>query len=191
LLSEAAFQTYCRDGSVLGAHPEHTLQGVDLSTGSLGLSLSVGCGLAYAFRVKHSPARVYVLVSDAECNEGQVWEAAMFAAHHNLSALTVALDLNGSQAMGQTSEILRIAQRPLWEALGWQVVESDGHDAAALCSAFQAASVPPRPKVVLAKTVLGKGVSFMENRFEWHYRNLTPEQAAAALRELGQSSAGF
>jgi len=184
LLGEGLFKTYCGDGSALGAHPEHTLSGVDLSTGSLGLSLSVGCGLAYAFRQKKSPARVYALVSDAECNEGQMWEAAMFAAHHGLSALTVVVDLNGSQAMGNTREIIRIEQRGLWQALGWNVLETDGHSAESLLAAFRSNPLPPRPKVVLATTVLGKGVSFMENRFEWHYRNLTPEQAAQALREL-------
>ena len=197
LLSEALFKTYCGDGSKLGAHPEHTLAGVDLSTGSLGLGLSVGCGLAYAFRQKKSPARVYVLASDAECNEGQMWEAAMFAAHHGLSALTVVVDLNGSQALGDTRKIIRIEQRALWQALDWQVCEADGHDARSLIHAFNSGPLtlpsPPwgegrvrgrRPRVVLATTVLGKGVSFMENRFEWHYRNLTPEQAAQALREL-------
>jgi transketolase len=184
LLSEAAFRTYCADGSLLGGHPEHGLPGVDVSTGSLGLGLSVGCGLAYAFRLGARPARVFALLSDAECNEGQVWEAAQFAAHHRLTNLCAVVDVNGLQALGHTRDVLAVDLTRLWEAAGWDAVEADGHDVEALLAAFDGPGARPAPRVVLARTVLGKGVSFMEDRLEWHYRNLTPELAAQAIAEL-------
>jgi transketolase len=128
---------------------------------------------------------VFVLLSDAECNEGQVWEAAMFAAHHRLDNLVAVVDVNGMQALGRTSEVLDtspLARR--WEAFGWLAVEADGHDESALLAAFTARLAErTTPAVVLARTVLGKGVSFMEDRLEWHYRNLPPDLAALALEE--------
>lgn len=184
LLSAEDFATYCGEGSLLGAHPEHTLPGVDVSTGSLGQGLSVGCGLALGLRRDNNPGRVFVLLSDAECNEGQVWEAAMFAAHHRLQNLTAIVDLNGSQALGRTQDVLNLdppAER--WRAFGWDVDEVDGHDLSALAGSL-AVSGNGRPRILLARTVLGKGVSFMEHRLEWHYRNLTDELCRAALEEL-------
>lgn len=188
LLGEDAFRTYCGDGSLLGVHPAHELPGVDGSTGSLGQALSVGCGMAVGLRTRRSPARVYVLTSDAECNEGQVWEAAMFAAHHRLSNVTVVVDVNGTQAFGYTHEVLDLS--PLaekWRAFGWECRDVDGHDIGALVAALQPRAATG-PCVVLARTVLGKGVSFMENRVEWHYRNLTPELARQALAELDRTT---
>jgi transketolase len=185
LMSEATFATYCRDGSYLGAHPDLALPGVDVATGSLGQGLSIGCGLAYGLRLKRSPARVFVLVSDAECNEGQVWEAAMFAAHHKLNNLTVVVDLNGSQALGPTRDILSLSSlADRWRAFGWRAEETDGHNAGGLVELLDAPSGEPRPHAVMARTVLGKGVSFMEHRVEWHYCNLTEEQCRQALVEL-------
>jgi transketolase len=184
LMDEATFRTYCRDGSAVGVHPEHTLPGVDVSTGSLGQGLSIGCGLAYGLRLKDSPGRVFVLLSDAECNEGQVWEAAMFAAHHGLSNLTAVVDVNGCQALGQTRQVLDLeplAER--WRAFGWDAFDIDGHDPEALAAAL---SAPPggRPRLAAARTRLGKGISFMEGRVEWHYRNLSETQHAQSLAEL-------
>jgi transketolase len=159
---------------------------VEVATGSLGQGLSVGCGLAYALKQRASAARVFVLVSDAECNEGQLWEAVMFAAHHRLDNLVVVVDLNGSQAMGNTERILclnPLARR--WEAFGWDTREVDGHDEDALRRALTTdLAGRTGPVVILARTTLGKGVSFMENRLEWHYQNLTPEQARDALQEI-------
>jgi transketolase len=184
LLDDATLATFCQDGSLLGVHPESHLAGVDLSTGSLGQGLSVGCGLAYGLRLRGSPARVFALLSDAECNEGQVWEAAMFAGHHRLAALTAIVDLNGLQALGRTADILDVAEPALmWKAVGWAVEEVDGHDPAALLRAM-ATSGRTQPLVVIARTVMGKGVSFMEDRLEWHYRNLSPELARQALDEI-------
>ncbi|MGQ0553286.1 MAG: transketolase [Planctomycetota bacterium] len=184
LLSEEVFRTYCADNSLLGVHPEHALPGVDLSTGSLGQGLSVACGLALGLRLRNSPGRVHALLSDAECNEGQVWEAAAFAGHHRLDNLTVVVDLNGLQALGHTRDVLnqtRLAQ--VWASFHWETVEVDGHSCDALLSAYRRPQAG-QPRVLIARTVLGKGVSFMEDRLEWHYRNLTPETARAALDEL-------
>jgi transketolase len=185
LMTAETFATYCQDGSLLAAHPDQSLPGVDVATGSLGQGLSIGCGLAYGLRLQRSPARVFVLVSDAECNEGQLWEAVMFAAHHKLSNLTVVVDLNGSQALGPTRNILSLS--PLtdrWRAFGWRTDEADGHDAGGLAELLAASSGEPRPHVIVARTVLGKGVSFMEHRLEWHYTNLTDALSRQALAEL-------
>jgi len=185
IVDEATFRTFCGDGSLLGVHPEHTLPGVDVSTGSLGHGLSVGCGLAYGFRLRRQPSSVYVLLSDAECNEGQVWEAALFAAHHGLANLCAIVDLNGLQALGHTRDVLGVPDMAgLWAAAGWSAIEVDGHDLTALLEALNPSAPLGRPRVVVARTVLGKGVSFMEDQLEWHYRNLTPELAQEALREL-------
>jgi transketolase len=187
LIDEATFGTYCKDGSSLGVHPEAGLPGVEVATGSLGQGLSVACGIAYALKRRRSPARVYVLLSDAECNEGQVWEAAMFAAHHRLDNLIAAVDVNGMQALGRTAEVLDTA--PLarrWEAFGWHAHEADGHEVSDLLEAFTwGVAGRGGPAVVLARTVLGKGVSFMEDRLEWHYRNLPADLAGRAMSELG------
>lgn len=184
-IADDLFRTYCRDGWPLGVHPERGLPGVEVSTGSLGQGLSVGCGLAYALRQRGSPARVFVLLSDAECNEGQVWEAAMFASHHRLANLVAVIDVNGMQALGRTRDVLNM--EPLagrWEAFGWLAREADGHDEADLLAALtDGIAGRAGPAVVLARTVLGKGVSFMEDRLEWHYRNLPPELDGVALEE--------
>jgi transketolase len=186
LMSDEQFATYCRNDSLLGVHPEAFLPGVDVSTGSLGQGLSVGCGLAAGLRERGLDSRVYVLISDAECNEGQTWEAAMFAAHHQLGNVTAIVDLNGLQAMGHTADVLSMSNMAgRWESFGWRAEDIDGHDIAALRRALDPALATDRPRMIVAHTLLGKGVTFMENRLEWHYRNLTPDLAAQALTELG------
>jgi transketolase len=186
LITEEQFHSYCKDHTLLGAHPEKGLPGVEVATGSLGQGLSVGCGIAYALKQSGSKARVFVLVSDAECNEGQLWEAIMFAAHHRLTNLIAIVDKNGMQAMGATESVLDL--NPLarrWEAFGWRALEVDGHDETALRTAFTTGLADSKvPTVVIARTALGKGISFMENRLEWHYRNLTPALARDALAEI-------
>jgi transketolase len=129
---------------------------------------------------------VFVLLSDAECNEGQVWEAAMFAAQQRLDNLTALIDLNGMQALGRTREVLDLSPMAArWQAFGWDVVEADGHDPNAVAVAAAPLVAGAGPRVVVCRTVIGKGVSFMEDRLEWHYRNLSPDLARAALREIG------
>jgi transketolase len=185
LIDEATFRSFCADGSHLGVHPEPGLPGIEAATGSLGQGLSVACGLAFSLKGRQSPARVYALLSDAECNEGQVWEAAMFAAQHRLDNLVAIVDFNEMQALGATRDIIDQSNlRERWEVFGWHAVEIDGHDESAIRNIL-ATRIADRPLAVIARTVQGKGVSFMERKLEWHYRNLSPELAAQAVVELG------
>lgn len=189
-MTEEELNSYCADASLLGVHPEHALRGVDFSIGSLGQGLSFGAGSALAARLRGSRRRVFVLVSDAECNEGALWEAVMFAAHHRLKNLTAIVDLNGQQAFGYTEDVLSLS--PLaekWRAFGWDVREVYGHDVEALTQAMQeseSASAPPR--VVLAKTTFGKGVSYMEGEIKWHYMPMSEPEYRRALEEIAQSA---
>jgi transketolase len=182
--------TYCGEGSMLGAHPEHVLPGVDFSTGSLGQGLSIATGAALAAQRQGSPRRVFALLSDAETNEGSIWEAAMFAAHHRLSNLVALIDVNGQQALGYTRDVLDPGPpaRARWEAFGWDVHEVDGTSPDAIAGAIEQLdmnpSPPARPHVLLAQTVFGRGVSFMESRIEWHYLPLEADTHRQAVEEL-------
>ena len=186
-LSDEALNTYCGEASLLGVHPEHALRGVDFSTGSLGHGLSFAAGAALAARLHGSPRRAFVLVSDAECNEGSLWEAVMCAAHHRLSNLVAIVDLNGQQALGYTSQVLNLS--PLadrWRAFGWDVHEVDGHDVGALrrtVSALDTTCGPPH--VLIAHTVFGKGVTYMERQIKWHYLPMSEAEYQQALAEIG------
>jgi len=177
---------YGADDSPLGSHPHHAVAGIDFSTGSLGQGPGFGAGAALAARMLRSSRRVFVLVSDAECNAGALWEAVMFAAHHRLANLVVLIDANGQQALGATEEILSLA--PLaerWRAFGWHVCEVDGHDEAALIETLRALpSDSGPPHALVAQTVFGKGVSFMERSLRWHYEPMTPSEYRNALAEL-------
>lgn len=191
-IDSALLQTYCAEGSKLGAHPEHVLSGVDFSTGSLGQGLSIATGAALAARRQGSQRRTFALLSDAETNEGSIWEAAMFAAHHRLANLIVLVDMNGQQALGYTPDVLDpgppAADR--WAAFGWDVHELDGHDVAGLQRTIAALDTADgAPHVLLADTTFGKGVSFMEGTIEWHYLPLTADQHQQALAELDAASA--
>lgn len=187
-LSDRALSNFCVDGSPLATHPEHVIPWVDFSTGSLGMGLSFAVGAALAARIQGSTRRTFVLMSDAECNEGSTWEAVMLAAHHRLGNVTALVDVDGQQAMGYTHEVLDLA--PLgrrWEAFGWNVHEVDGHDADALARTLEeAGDAVAAPRVLLARTTFGKGVSYMENLIEWHYLPMSDEQFAQAIDELGE-----
>lgn len=180
---------YCGDDTLLGVHPEHALRGIDFTTGSLGQGLSIGAGVALAARLERRQTRAFVLVSDAECNEGALWEAVMFAAHHRLSQLVALVDLNGQQALGYTADVLSL--EPLaarWRAFGWDVHEVDGHDRAALVrtiAGLDTAAGPPH--VLVARTTFGKGVSYMERQIKWHYLPMSDEQYRQALDEVARS----
>ncbi len=179
--------TYCGDGSMLGAHPEHVLPGVDFSTGSLGQGLSIAAGAALAARRQGSARRAFALMSDAEMNEGSIWEAAMFAAHHGLSNLVALVDVNGQQALGYTRDVMDPGPPPRerWAAFGWDVHEVDGHDVDRLTATIGELDVRSGPPhVLLAETVFGRGVSFMERRIEWHYLPLEAETHRQAVAEL-------
>lgn len=186
LLSEDALNTYCADASQLGVHPEHVLRGVDFSTGSLGQGLSFGVGAALAARLQQSSRRVFVVLSDAECNEGALWEAVMSAAHHQLGSLIAILDLNGQQAFGYTDDVLCLSPMAArWQAFGWDVHEVDGHDPDAMAALI--ARLPggkTAPHVLIARTTFGKGVSYMENQIRWHYLPMSEEQYAQARAEV-------
>ena len=186
-LAAEMLDTYSGDGTLLGVHPEHALRGVDFSTGSLGQGLSIGAGAALAARLQQSSRRVFVLVSDAECNEGALWEAVMFAAHHRLANLVAIVDLNGQQALGYTEDVLSLTpMADRWRAFGWNAHEVDGHDAAGLRRVLAGLDTtrPGPPHVALARTVSGKGVSYMERQVKWHYWPMSDDEYRQALGEL-------
>ena len=185
-MSSEELASFCTDGTALGAHPEHVVSGIDFSTGSLGHGVSVGAGAALAARLDGSHRRSFVLISDAELNEGSVWEAVMFASHQQLGRLVVILDLNGQQALGYTRDVLDldpVAEH--WAQFGWSVDEVDGHDVDALARVLASETdATASPRLVIAKTTFGKGVSFMESRIEWHYLPMSDEHFAQAMEEL-------
>jgi transketolase len=188
VLTAEQLRTYCTDGTLLSVHPDFHLPGVDYSTGSLGNGLGVGAGMALGARRRQRSHKVFVLVSDAECNEGSLWEAVMFAAHHGLCNLVAIVDNNGTQGLGTTSEILDL--RPLdekWRSFGWNVHVIDGHSVSELAAVLSRTRVEKRgPSVVIANTVMGRGVSFMEHDMRWHYLSLSEAEFTLALEEIGR-----
>lgn len=183
--------THYRNGSVLSGHVNHKgVPGVELSTGSLGHGLGVGAGMAMQLRRAGGTQRVYVVLSDGECDEGSNWEAILFAAHHRLSNLCAVVDYNKLQSLASVENTIGLEPfADKWRAFGWSVAEIDGHDHGALKRAFAEAATGDRPTCVLAHTVKGRGVSFMENQVLWHYRAPAGEEFVAALRELGVADA--
>lgn len=186
-LTEDDLNGFCGDGNALGSHPEHEIDGIDFSTGSLGHGLSMGAGVALAARRSGSARRVFVLISDAECNEGSLWEAVMFAAHHQLANLIAIVDLNGQQALGYTDQVLSLS--PLekrWRAFDWDVREVDGHDVSVIADTIAGLNtVSGPPHVLVAHTIFGKGVSYMENKIKWHYLPMSDREYQQALSEIG------
>lgn len=183
----ALFDTLRQLGSPLQGHPElGKLPGIEASTGSLGQGLSLGLGMAEGARLNGNGARVYVLMGDGELDEGQVWEAAMYAGAKKLDNVVAIVDVNCQQLDDSTEKILSL--EPLgdkWRAFGWHVIDLDGHDCAQILAAYHAAAATKgRPTVLLAKTVKGRGVSFMENNNEWHGAAPNAEQTQQALAEL-------
>ena len=177
-------------GSPLQGHPDmKKLPGVDASTGSLGQGLSIANGMALAGKLDKKDYRVYALLGDGEQQEGQVWEAAMTAAHYGLDNLCAFLDSNGLQIDGEVEKVMNVA--PLdekWRAFGWHVIEINGHDFKEIFDALdEARTVKGKPTMVIAKTVKGKGVSFMENLASWHGSAPNAEQAEKALEELSKN----
>lgn len=178
-------------GTRLQGHPARGMvPGVEASTGSLGQGLSMGLGTALAGRLDQRDYRVYVLLGDGESQEGQVWEAAMAAAHYKAGNLTAVLDYNGLQIDGPIKEVMSPLPLPeKWNSFGWAVREVDGHDFRDLLDAFDwAAGIGDRPSMIIANTVKGKGVSFMENNVGWHGKAPDSKQAAQALDEIGAGS---
>jgi transketolase len=180
-------KTYCESGSRLTGHITSGVPGVELSSGSLGHGLPVGCGMALGAKRGNLPFRTVVLCSDGELDEGSNWEAILFAPQHELDNLLLIVDFNKIQSFGRVKEVLDLD--PLadkFRAFRWAVREVDGHNMQQLADTF--AAVPfeqGRPSVVIAHTVKGKGVSFMEDQLAWHYKTPSAEQVEAAMRELG------
>ncbi|UPY36825.1 transketolase [Sediminicoccus sp. KRV36] len=185
---EAELATYNKDNGRLAEHPPaNLLPGVEAATGSLGHGLPIGIGMALSGRIQGQDYRVYALLSDGENNEGSVWEAAMFASAQKLEKLCVIVDYNKWQATARSNETLQLAPlRDKWEAFGWDAHEVDGHDVAELSEKMR--NLPNgsgKPVALIAHTVKGKGVSFMEDDNNWHYRAPTAEEVVLARQELG------
>lgn len=157
--------------------------GIIYSSGSLGLGLSYACGIAWDAKRNGLDKKVYVLLGDGELNEGSVWESAMFASHQGLSNLIAVIDWNGMQSDGFSRDILSLDLETVWSSYGWNVIICDGHKEEELLDAFKCAN-SLRPTVILAKTVKGKGVSFMENDRSWHHNHLNEEQYRRAMGEV-------
>lgn len=179
--------THYQDGSIFSGHISHIgVPGVEISTGSLGHGLSIGTGMAYGAKLDKRKHRIFVLMSDGECDEGSNWEAILFAAHHKLDNLVAIVDYNKLQSIGPVSETLALEPfADKWRSFGWSVTEINGHDHAEINDSLAKFSPDAgKPNCVIAHTVKGKGVSFMENSVLWHYRTAKGEEYMAALKEL-------
>jgi len=185
-LPSDSMNTLRRIDSLLQGHPSIHTPGVEMSTGPLGIGLSAAQGMALGLKLNGSPARVYAVLGDGELNEGTVWEAAMSAPKFKLSNLTAVVDYNRVQLDGTTDEVMPLRDlRAKWAAFGWNVIECDGHSLEELSDAFDAAEAYKEgPTVIIAHTVKGKGVSFMEGKAAWHGKAIPDEDLAAALKEL-------
>ena len=182
-------KTYIQDGSTLAGHPSSQLvPGVEASTGSLGHGLGIGLGMALSAKRDGKNYRTFVVLSDGECDEGSTWEAMLAASQWKLSLLTFIVDYNKIQSFGRVSEVMELEPfADKWRAFGWNVLEADGHDHANLLAAIAAADQEKeRPSVIIAHTVKGKGVSFMENTVDWHYWSPSDEHKTKALQELSR-----
>jgi len=187
VLSQNDLDMYCKPGGRLGAHPDYGVPGVLAATGSLGHGMGMAVGMTYADRVADLDRNTYVVLSDGEMQEGSSWEAMMMAANLGVNNLIAILDLNDFQGLGQTS-ITHPAFYPVNQkvaAFGWEVAEIDGHDAAALVTAI-AERRGEKPMFIIARTVKGRGVSYMENEPIWHYRSPNKAEYEQALRELSE-----
>lgn len=175
-------------GSKLQGHPQMGLAGIEISSGSLGQGLSIANGMALAARLDKSDIRIYCLMGDGETNEGQVWEAAMTASHYKLDSVCAIVDFNGLQIDGFCCEVKDMgAYLDKWKDFGWNVIGTDGHDMEKLMAAFdKAKTVKGMPTVIVAHTIKGKGVSFVENRVEWHGISPKTEECERAIRELDE-----
>lgn len=187
LMPKGMIDTYYKDGTKLAAHPSPlALEHLPVATGSLGHGLGVACGMAYGSRLAGTNKKVACLVSDGELNEGSIWEAALFSGHHKLSNLSVLVDLNGLQGFGRTNEVLDpepIVQK--WQSFGFETYRIDGHDFAKIHDCF-ARNSHTKPLCIVAETIKGKGVSFMENTLDWHYLNLNEELYNKAIAEVSK-----
>ena len=186
VITNKKFETFMQNESDLIAHPIANLSlGIESSNGSLGQGLSYGIGIAWAAKLKKESFKTYVYLGDGECDEGSVWEGAMAAPHLKLNNLTVIIDSNGLQSDGNTVDIMDTSDLSAkWKSFGWDTYMVDGHDIEALINAFNAESKNSLPKVLVAKTIKGKGISFMENDNSWHHNRLTQSNYEKAMQEV-------
>lgn len=184
----SALESYGQNGSSFLCHTSHHVKGVEISAGSLGHGMPIACGIAYAAKISKKTYRTYVILGDGEMDEGSNWEAFLFAAHHHLDNLCVVIDYNKIQSYGNTNEVMNL--EPLAkkiDSFNWHAIEVDGHNHVDLKKAFdEAAMYKGKPSVVIAHTIKGKGVSFMENELLWHYKSPNDEQFNKAMEELDQ-----
>jgi transketolase len=190
-ITQSDLDTFSRSGSALIGHPTRAVAGVEANTGALGHGLPIAAGMALAGKMDGRRYRVFTLLGDGECAEGSNWEAALFAAHHKLDNLTAIVDRNRLQISGGTEDVCGLD--PLdakFAAFGWSVVAVDGHDVGALCEALGRVPLAPgKPSLVIANTVKGRGISFMENQASWHHGVPSEEQYRIAVRELDEAFA--
>jgi transketolase len=186
-MPEAPLETFYQEGTLLAAHPpcSGAIKAIPFGTGSLGHGLSLACGTAFSQKFTGEKFHTYVILSDGDCNEGSTWEAALFAAHHQLANLTVIVDLNGLQGIGYTKDILKLEPvADKWRAFGFAVaVANDGNDFASLARAHAELAGATGPRCVIARTVKGHGVSYMQDKMEWHYLPMTAAQYDQACGE--------
>ena len=184
--SEDKLYTLRKLGSVLQGHPDRRTPGIEVASGSLGQGLSVGLGMCLAAKMDKKGYRVYVLLGDGEIQEGNIWEAAMASSHYKCDNLCAMLDYNGFQIDGKTRDIMNLEPiRDKWKAFGWHTIEIDGHNMKQILSAYsEAETIKGKPSIIIAHTIKGKGVSFMENTVDFHGRAPTKEEAEKALKEL-------
>ena len=186
LISDEILSTYKKELSELISHPIRNLDhGIESSNGSLGHGLSYGTGIAYGLKIKDINSKVFVFIGDGECNEGSIWEAAMSASSLKLNNLTCIVDNNGFQSDGKTTTIVNqdnLADR--WNSFGWEVITIDGHSFAEIRESFSLITSTNKPKLILAKTIKGKGVKFMENNNSWHHGRLTESSYREAIENL-------
>ncbi|RZM00429.1 MAG: transketolase, partial [Pedobacter sp.] len=187
-LSDDELATYYQNGTTLPAHPApNQHRGIPFATGSLGHGLPIATGMAKARKLQADRSQVFVLMSDGETNEGTTWEAAHFAVQNGLDNLIVLIDKNGLQGFGQTAHVLGdTASAQTWKAMGFETLETDGHAMEKLLAGIDQLTAVPngKPKVLIAKTTKGKGVGYMENKLEWHYLPMTPEQYEQARSDV-------
>ena len=187
-ISDEQLATYYCDGTSLPAHPAPgQYAGIPFATGSLGHGLPIATGIAHAAKIRQEDSYAFALMSDGETNEGTTWEAAHFAMQHKLDNLFMYVDKNGLQGFGTTGEVLGDTADPAkWEAIGFETIEIDGHSIAEINETLNTLKKNKngRPKAIIAHTIKGKGVSYMENKLEWHYLPMNPDQYEAAQKEI-------
>ncbi|MCX7796591.1 MAG: transketolase [bacterium] len=185
-IEKKELETYCKFNSRLTGHPTVKLPGVEANTGSLGHGLSIGVGMALAGKMDAKEYKVYVLMGDGEQAEGSIWEAGMSASHYRLDNLVGIIDRNRLQIGGSTESVMSLEDlSDKWKAFGWSVVETDGHNIKELLDVLENIPITPgKPTLIIAHTVKGKGVSFIENKAEWHHRIPTDEEFAKMMEEL-------